>query len=297
MVVLSQAPLSLRDRAGDDTVASTKAAADAGCCVYHLPNPLDDVAAAFADIPRALVEECAVWIGLVTAEPRYDEVYAAALARNLRLINSPAEHREIFEIESALPHIADLTAKTAIVRSLDELPAAQAAIGLPAFVKGGVLSRKSKGWRACVAETRDELHALVDAVLADAYISRGRAVVRALLPLRTLRVADYDFPIGREFRAFTYRGEPIALGYYWPWFTEHATLASEEEEAVRALARRAAARLSAPFVSLDIGQLDDGSWTLIETGDPQFSAVTFLPLGAMWRALRALADSQVVPTQ
>lgn len=60
-----------------------------------------------------------------------------------------------------------------------------------------------------------------------------------------------------------------------------------------ALARQAAARLAAPLVSLDIGQLADGRWIVIEAGDPQFAGLSFIAPGPLWRRLAArLVDEE-----
>jgi hypothetical protein len=148
-----------------------------------------------------------------------------------------------------------------------------------------VLSRKHLGWRHCIAATVPELRERVAAVLRSPYHARGRAIVRTLAPLRHHRVAATDVPIAREYRVFLHRGEPLAHGYYWPYFHEFVALSPAEEAEVLALARRAAARLDAPLLSLDIAQLDSGAWIVIEPGDPQFSGLSFIAPRPLWRRL------------
>ncbi|MFY0537909.1 ATP-grasp domain-containing protein [Nannocystis pusilla] len=103
--------------------------------------------------------------------------------------------------------------------------------------------------------------------------------------LRHHRVAATDVPIAREYRVFLYRGEPLAHGYYWPYFHDFVALSPAEEAEVLALARRAAARLDAPLLSLDIAQLESGAWIVIEPGDPQFSGLSFIAPRPLWRRL------------
>jgi precorrin-6B methylase 1 len=52
-----------------------------------------------------------------------------------------------------------------------------------------------------------------------------------------------------------------------------------------AVASAAARRLRARLVSVDIGQLEDGDWVVIEVGDPQFSGLSFIRPRTLWEAL------------
>lgn len=47
----------------------------------------------------------------------------------------------------------------------------------------------------------------------------------------------------------------------------------------------AARRVETPYIAADIGQTEDGTWTVIETGDGQFSGVSQMPLLKLWSRL------------
>ncbi|MBL9101861.1 MAG: ATP-grasp domain-containing protein [Myxococcales bacterium] len=289
MIVVSQAPLPLSDH-GDDIVASTRAALASGFDLISLPPALlrpEEVAEALADVPARPAPEPAVWIGTIPDESVYRAVFHALAQRNVHLLNDPEAHLEIFEFDRAYPKIADLTARSRVITDLAQIDDAIRDLGLPVFIKGSLLSRKHSGWRACVADTADDLRRLAASLLRQRYLSRGRAVIRELLPLRRFTVPAGDFPVGREFRVFLLRGEPLAHGYYWPYTGDWAALSPAEETAVLDLARRAARRFAAPLVALDIGQLEDMSWRVIETGDPQFSGLSFIDPRTLWRNLAA----------
>ena len=192
---------------------------------------------------------------------------------------------------SCCPYIADLTARTRVVRSADELDAAQHEIALPWFIRGAMLSNKTKGVDACVARTLEDARRIVVELLGNAHLSRGRVLVRELLTLRTAPIHGYGLPAGREYRVFLYRGEVMGHGFYWPYLLDFHALAPEEEHAVLELARTAAARLPAPWVSVDIAQQQDGRWILLETGDPQFSGLGLMSSEAMLRRLLAAVES------
>jgi hypothetical protein len=62
-------------------------------------------------------------------------------------------------------------------------------------------------------------------------------------------------------------------------------LSADEEQAMCALALEAARRLEVPFVSIDVAQKKDGSFVVVEPGDPQFSGPSMMPLAPLWRRL------------
>lgn len=287
MIVVSQAPVPL-PADGDDIVASTRHALASGFELLSLPPALervDEVAEALADAPSRAAAETAIWIGQIPEAPIYRAVHTELHRRNIHLLNDPEAHLDIFEFDRAYPRISDLTATSVVVDDPADIPAAVQQVGLPAFIKGALLSRKHNGWRACVADTLDDADLIAHKLLRQRYLSRGRVIVRALLPLRRFTVPASEFPVGREYRVFLLRGEPLAHGYYWPFPGDWAALTPAEEADVLALARTAAARFAAPLVALDIGQLEDLSWRVIETGDPQFCGLSYIDPRALWRRL------------
>jgi hypothetical protein len=292
MIVFSQADPNQHSRA-NDSVALTLAAREEGLTVYRLPlekegvSGLDDT---FARIPRLESERPGVWVGYVPGFDFYRFVYERALAKNIRLLNSPEEHRLVFEFDRAYPHLDGLTPKTRVVASVEECRSALEALGLPVFIKGALFSRKGSGWKACVAETLEEAETLTREVLGDATASRGRVLLRSLAPLRREYVEERAFYVAREFRVFLYRRECVAFGYYWPYVHAWGRLDDREREDVISLARRAAERLESPYICLDIGQQEDGSWIVIETNDPQFCGLGWIDPSKVWEELARLVE-------
>lgn len=290
MIIVSQAPNPLPDD-GDDIIASTRHALANGFELVNLPTALmhvHEVAPALADVAPYSTPQPAIWIGTIPEEPIYRAVFAELGQRNIQLLNDPEAHLDVFEFDRAYPRIADLTAPSVVIDDPSQLTAAIQRVGLPAFIKGALLSRKHSGWRACVADTIGDAEILTKKLLRQRYLSRGRVIVRALLPLRRFTVPASEFPVGREFRVFLLRGEPLAHGYYWPYTGDWAALTPAEEFALLTLARTAAARFTTPLIALDIGQLEDFTWRIIETGDPQFSGLSFMDPRLLWRRLAEL---------
>lgn len=287
MLLLTQAPDPLPED-GDDIVASTRAALAAGFRRVTLPPEADHRGDLLAPVRALAVRarpELAVWVGTIPEEATYRALHGGLRERGVRMVNDPEQHLAAMEFDRAYPRLGDLTPRTVVVTRPEQAAEAARAVGLPAFVKGAVLSRKHLGWRHCVAATVDELGERIAALLRSPYHSRGRVLVRELVRLRHHTVAATDVPVAREYRVFLHRGEPLAHGYYWPYFHEFVALRPDEEAAVLDLAREAAARVPTPLLSLDIGQLEGGRWTVIETGDPQFSGLSFIAPRPLWRRL------------
>jgi hypothetical protein len=152
-----------------------------------------------------------------------------------------------------------------------------------------VKSRKEAGWTACVATTLPELQLLVSQTLAHEAMTRGRVLVRRLVPLRHVEGALGDFPISREYRVFLYREPVLAFGFYWEEYHDAWRFSASDEHALLEVARDAARRLRVPFLIVDVAQQESGDWVAIEVGDAQFAGLSQVPPLQLWSGLlRAL---------
>ncbi len=239
--------------------------------------------------PRASVEP-AVLNGAIHTPDEYAELYEACAARNLRLLNRPEQYARAHSLEQAYPLLRELTPETLFATSPGQLGAVVAALGLPVFVKGAVQALKGLGWSSCAARTQADVERIADALWDDHDRSGGVVAVRRLVRLRHRRSETDGFPVGREFRVFLYRDEPLACGYYWKGDDELAALGDDERATVLSLARRASERLGVPYVAVDVGQLEDGSWVVIECGDAQFCGYCQVDIGELAGELAAAVD-------
>ena len=213
MIVFSEFSPQLPPSASTaDLRKGTEAAKLTGCQVYHIPQDFEQCETAdnaLAYVPVQERETPAVWIGYIPTPERYAAIYAAAWEKHIRLLNTPEEHLNAQEFDRIYPRLKGLTPTSIIVTSVDKCAEAAKQLGLPVFVKGAVQSRKSRGWKACVAETEDELRLLCGHLLELDNRSRGRVVVRRLVSLRHSRTSAEGFPLGREYRVFLYQGEVL----------------------------------------------------------------------------------------
>lgn len=294
MIVLSESSPQLEVSASSaDIDRSTEAARLAGCKVYHIPQELPEgvsVDDALCHVPVHEPVVDAIWVGYIPLPQHYQEMHAAALARNVRLVNSPEEFRRAEEFDRFYPIISDITAKSLVIESIEECEATSLLLGFPIFVKGAVQSLKAKGLDACVAHDLDQLRHIASRLLRSHRRTLGKIIVRQYIPLRYTRTGPGGFPFGREFRLFLLHGQVVGHGYYWEGEDDLAHLNTDEFQTVFALACETAARLAVPYLAVDIGQLVSGEWVVIEVGDAQFSGLSKVPIHTLWNNLRNNLD-------
>jgi len=282
-----------------ETAEQAEAARELGCRIVELPRHFDDVQArALLDaIDAEPVPTWGFWLGYIVPLDVYRAVDEALQAKNIFLVNDTERHQVVFELDGALPYLRELTPRTLMARHVDDAARAAADIGYPVFLKGALQSRKDMGWKACVADNEDELRHIVQQLEKRKDKHRGRVAVREVAPIIRRDVGASNFPVSREFRVFLFDGEVMGFGYYWPYIIDGLyELTDAQQQDMLDVARDAVRRLPTPWVSLDMGQLEDGRWIVIEPGDPQFSGLSFIETKPTWRNLVAAVDRWPPPT-
>jgi hypothetical protein len=293
MIVLSEdSPRLSPSPSAQSVKAVTEAARLTDCRIYYIPQQevCESAEDALAYVPVQEEETPGAWLGYIPTPEWYAAIYAEALRKRIRLLNSPEEHLDAQEFDRAYAHLQELTPRSVIITDPTECAQVVAQLGLPVFVKGAIQSRKASGWKACVAETLEELERLCVRLLDLETRSRGKVVVRQLVKLRHHRVSAQGFPFGREYRVFLYRQEILGFGYYWEGDDPLKPLLPDEQTVVLARAKEAARRVGSPFLAVDIGQTESMDWIVIETGDAQFSGVSQAPLLSLWHAISQIID-------
>lgn len=224
---------------------------------------------------------------------RYQSLHASARSKNVTLLNDVMQHADAMELDRVVAALGRLTAKTAVVSRVEEVRGALGKVPLPVFTRGAVLSRKSAGWDACVAQTMETAESQVQQLLASAALSRARVLVREVLPLRRMGQSVENFPTAREYRLFVLDADILAMGFCWPGGDPFGALTERELREVHELAHEAAVRTKVPWLCVDVAQLEDGSWRIIETQDPCCSGLTSVSpsmlVGALGRAIEMRA--------
>jgi hypothetical protein len=270
----------------------TEAARLLGFAVYPIPASFEDCETAENAlwlVPHQSPPIAAVWAGYLPSAERYEAIYHAAEAKGVRLLNDPPANEVAMRLDRAYPLLEGLTPTSIILSSPSEAAAAGDQLGYPVFVKGAVQSAKNEGRRMCIADDRAELETLVAALLRRSDASRSVVVVRRLVPLRHKRTTGLGLPVGREYRFFVFEGETLESGYYWPDEDDFGSPTTEEAAAMQRLVHDAAEQLRIPYVAVDIGQVDDGGWLVIEANDAQFAGLVHVPILPLLTKLAARA--------
>ena len=291
LVAFSEAPEDLDSAEDADVAGLTRALAEAGARICHLRREFaHEAGTPLLGKLKGAGPAWGVLIGNIPSEARYRSLCDEAKAKGVSMLNTPEQHLDALQLSRGVARLDKLTARSVAVASAAEVARAVQAIGLPVFIKGDIFSRKWSGWDACVARTLEQAQAITAAVLKVGQLARERALVREILPLKRSGDSYEGFPLAREYRVFCLDGAILGQGYYWPFEDPFGALKDEESAALAAIAREAAKRLAVPWIAIDIGQLNDGSWRVIETGDPQCSGLGHIAPRPFARALvKALA--------
>jgi ATP-grasp domain, R2K clade family 3 len=295
MIILSEAVEQVEPSASaTENQLLTEAIKLLGCKVYSIPRDFERCSTAgnaLWHIPNYADQTAGIWIGYIPELERYEAIYNAALDKNIKLLNTPSQHKTAMEFDLFYPYLQGLTPESITITLKAECAEAANKLGFPLFIKGAIQSRKRQGWKACVADNHEELLNLTEWLLTLKYGSRGRVIVRRLVSLRSTCKAPNGFPMGREFRVFLYNNQVLEHGYYWDTKNELSKLSTQEEKTVLDLAVLASTCLNVPYISIDIGQLATGEWIVIEVGDAQFAGLSHIPILELCNKLKDISFS------
>jgi hypothetical protein len=277
---------------GRELRATVEAARMFGCRIYPIPldfEVCETAENALAYLPPFDPPVPGIWAGYIPTTERYRAIHDAAAAKGVRLINTPSEYQTAMEFDKFYPLLGDLTPDSVVLSNIDELSTIEGRLDFPVFVKGTVKSNKDQGWAACVARDTRELETIARNLLAREARSRGKVIVRRLVNFQAIDVDKQSFPIGREYRVFVYGADVLAYGFYWDEYRDTFELTPSDDTAIRNLSIEAARRVGTPFVAIDIGQLEDGRWIVIEISDGQFAGLSHVTTLELWSKLSAIS--------
>jgi len=288
LVVFSEQSLNETSLNAREIQKITEIARMFGCQIYTIPRNFDDCKTAenaLAYVPEFDTLMPALWIGFIPTFERYKAIYDAAIAKNAQLINTPEQHALATELDKFYPLISDLTPKSIMIESSNQLEHHMKELRFPVFVKGVAKSNKDKGWKAVTASNADELESILQETFENSYRTRGKVIIRELVKLKTVATDPKGFPIGREYRAFVYQQEILEMGFYWDDYNDTYSLSKDDKHNIRHLVQETTRRIDVPFMSVDVAQLETDEWIVIEIGDGQFSGLSQISPIKLWKQL------------
>jgi ATP-grasp domain-containing protein len=157
-------------------------------------------------------------------------------------------------------------------------------LGWPIFMKG--TRQTSYHQRSLsIIENKEQFEQISAAYSKDPILRHQGVVCREFLQLRPVEdLFPGRIPSSFEFRTFWWRGQLAGLGRYW-WDSKYYRMTKEEEVACMDVAGEAARRLKVPFLVIDLAQLVNGRWVVIECNDGQESGYAGISPLALWQRI------------
>ena len=225
----------------------------------------------------------ALYRGWMLRPAQYAQLYAALLARGLRLINDPAAYRHTHYLPESYAVIAAHTPQTvwlplnerAPELDMDRVMAALHPFGdAPLILKDYVKSRKHEWAEACYIPSASDRQMVERVVrrfleLQGPDLNEG-LVFRAYTPFIPLAAHSRSgMPLTREYRLFWLDGVPLATTPYW----EEGSYDAGAEPPVAQFSG-VAAQVRSRFFTMDVAQrADTGEWLIVELGDGQVAGL------------------------
>ena len=227
---------------------------------------------------RGLCQKDDLVVGRYSVLPWYTELYKDLEDTGAKLIQTPAMHNWIADMDWAFDGSLDeLTFPTWL--GCHEAPKNEA----PFVLKGKTNSKKQNWSELMYAETWDEAVQIESLLMRDGLLGEQGIVVRKFVPLVTYFNAIGGMPITKEFRVFIFNRHILSIGYYWHAFEEDLKIHGYEVPLARdiptsfveEIIQRVYAYGRDPmFYVVDIGEDINGRWWVIELNDGQMSGLS-----------------------
>jgi hypothetical protein len=234
-----------------------------------------DATDAVRSVPPSPAPRLAVYRGWMLTPERYEALFAALLARGVRLVNDPAAYRHAHWLPEWLPLASEETPRSAVIpqgASLVEraVAATEAFADAALVVKDYVKSRKHEWREACFIPCASDREAAAQVIARFVELQgsdlQGGLVLREFVPLASAGAHPVSgMPLGIEARVFFLDATPVSISPYW----DEAGDVVPPLESFAALARRVRSR----FFTMDLGLREGGTWLVIEIGDGQVSSL------------------------
>jgi hypothetical protein len=225
-------------------------------------------------------DEIAVYRGWMLKPEAYQRLFTALLQRGVRLINDPEAYVHTHHLPASYSVIEGETPRSVWFPvdgpiDLDAVMALLQPFGdAPVLLKDYVKSQKHAWKEACFiprASDRDAVERVVRRFVAlqDEDLNVG-LVFRAFADLAPAGAHPKSgMPLAREHRLFFLDGSLVAALRYW----DEAIYAAATDDLPMDRFSALAARVKSRFFTMDVAELREGGFTVIELGDAQVSGL------------------------
>ncbi len=287
------------DRAYEDEVRAAQAAG----FEYELFNfeklVEDDSVSAVRRIKINDNPEPAIYRGWMLRPAVYEQLYNALQERGIILINSPVAYRHCHYLPDSFAIIAIHTPKTLWIPLPDCLDMTLVTQEITAFgdkpliVKDYVKSRKHEWTEACYISSASDTQAVERVVkrfleLQGDEFNEG-LVFREFVPLQKIGThSKSGMPLTKEFRFFFFDAQLLHSSEYW-MEGDYSNSKPPLE-----IFQKVAEKVQSRFFTMDVAQLVNGEWVIVELGDGQVAGLpNQMDANLFYQALRNHSDNSI----
>lgn len=225
-------------------------------------------------------------IARVGAVTNYDRFFLECKGEGINLIHSPDEYIRASRLDKWYPLIADLTPRSICFEGAPSLADVKGQFSWPVFMKGARQTSHHQR-KLSIIESDEAFCEAIHTFSHDPILAWQDVVCREFVPLRRLNDSDQDatkLPRSFEFRTFWWKGNLAGAGRYW-WEGGTYDWTASERAAALAVGEEAARRVAVPFLVIDLAQLVDGRWIVIECNDAQESGYAGVSPIGLWQKI------------
>lgn len=225
-----------------------------------------------------------IYHGWMMPPAYYKKFYNKCKEFGYNLINTPEQYKACHYFDGWYPALEGLTPQSTIVKISDLRTMAEEVSEFirkndcSVIIKDYVKSLKHNWHEACFIPKDASLVHLTKVISTFLSIKnelndlQGNLVVRKFLDIKTVgNHPKSGMPLSKEFRTFVLDGELLSTFNYWAEGDYTGTRPTSSF--IVEVARRVYEHTGSKLFTVDVAQLQDGSWTCIEVGDGQVSAI------------------------
>jgi len=235
---------------------------------------------------RAQIKPGELVIPRYSALPFFHELVVDVDYLGGKVINNVRQHNFIADLENWYAVLSDVTPKTWF--RFEDIPPEED--GMPFVLKGATNSKKHQWLTHMFAPNRTEAAKIYWELSHDGLICDQNVYIRKFVKLKKLLDGINGMPVTNEWRTFVMHGHVLASGYYWSNYWDDLEEKPQMDEAAYALIQKVIDRVGygSNFYVIDIGQLEDGSWILIELNDGMMSGLSMVDPVELYRNMAVL---------
>lgn len=205
-----------------------------------------------------------IYRGWMLKPEAYERLFEGMKERNLTLINTPQEYENCHEFPLSYPAIADYTPAIRVFPDGETIDWGEAKRSFSRFmIKDYVKSVKGTGFPVFFDGSFEDKQ--LDEYVETFKALRGNLYVKGIV-LKEYVELSRRAGVTNEYRAFYLNGELLTLSPNSNQKEDRPVVPMELVTAIPVL--------TSHFYTVDFAELQDGSWTVIETGDGQVSGLS-----------------------